>query len=570
MPAARPLDLVLLWHMHQPDYRDLASGEFAQPWTYLHAIKDYTDMAAHLERHPGARAVVNFTPVLLEQLEDYAGQFASGRIRDPLLRLLARDEATPLDAQERALVVQQCFRVNHEKMVAPFPAYRRLHELYAPLERADPPALEYLSDRYLYDLVTWYHLGWTGETVRRSSELVPRLMTVGGSFSRAERRALFDLIGELVRSVVSRYARLAAEGRIELSTTPYHHPLAPLLIDFAVAREARHGTVLPEAQGYPGGLGRVQAQIESALASHERRFGARPQGLWPAEGGVSAAFARLAAAAGCRWIASSESVLAASLRKGGAPAQERGRWLYRPYRLEGGPLAAFFRDDRLSDAIGFDYAKWHSRDAALDFVTRLEGIGQAAEGGAPVVSVILDGENCWEHYPYNGYHFLETLYGELEKHPAIRSTTFAACLAETDDPARPRAGAETLARLAPGSWVHGDFSTWIGSRAKNHAWDLLCAAKQAFDLVAGSGRIEPARAQAALRELANCEGSDWFWWFGDYNPAHSVEVFDRLFRGSLARLYRLLELPAPAALGEPLSRGGGHPEADGTMRRAGA
>lgn len=567
MPAPRPLDLVLLWHMHQPDYRDPASGEFTQPWTYLHAIKDYADMAAHLEQHPAVRAVVNFTPVLLDQLEDYAAQFASGRIRDPLLRLLAREESSPLTPAERKHAVAQCFHANQMNMVAPYPAYQGLHEIFALLGRQGRQALDYLSDRYLFDLVTWYHLGWTGETVRRSSELVTRMMALGVSFSHADRLALFELIGELVRGVVPRYARLAAEGRVELSTTPLSHPIAPLLISFGAAQEAMPGAVLPQATAYPGGLSRVQAQLQAALESHARRFGLGPAGIWPAEGGVSEAFARLAAAAGCRWIASGEGVLAASLRSSGGPAEERGRWLYRPYRIDGTNLHAFFRDDQLSDRIGFDYAKWHSRDAALDFIAQLERIALgAADGDTPLVSVILDGENCWEYYPYNGYYFLATLYGELEKHSALRTTTLAEYLERPAAPARARDG--KLERLAAGSWVHGDFSTWIGSREKNHAWDFLCAAKQSFDLVIASGRLDAQHAAAAARQLANCEGSDWFWWLGDDNPAPAVESFERLFRANLIQLYRLLGLPAPAALEQPLGRGGGHPEADGTMRRA--
>lgn len=572
MSEPRPLDLVLVWHMHQPDYRERASGEFTQPWVYLHAIKDYTDMAAHLEQHPGMRAVVNLVPVLLDQIEDYCDQFATGRVRDPLLRLLARDEASPLSAGERALAVAQCFHANHEKMVAPYPAYKRLHELFAAAGKQAGDAsgyLDYLSDRYFYDLVTWYHLTWTGETVRRASELVPRLMTAGMGYTRADRLALFDLIGELVRGVAGRYARLAAEGRIELSSTPHHHPLAPLLIDFGAAREAVPAAELPQWQGYPGGIGRVQSHIESAFESHAHRFGARPAGMWPAEGGVSAAFVKLLAAAGCRWTASGEGVLANSLRGEGGDVAARERVLYRPYRTEDERIAMFFRDDRLSDRIGFDYAKLHSRDAALDFVAELERIAAQADATeTPLVSVILDGENCWEYYPYNGYYFLDTLYGALETHAGIRSTTYAAVLDGRAPPERPRARAGRLARLCAGSWVNGDFSTWIGSREKNHAWDLLCAAKQSFDLAMASGRLGEAERETALRQLAVCESSDWFWWMGDDNPAHAVASFDRLFRVNLARLYELLHLPAPEALQEPISRGGGHPEADGTMRRS--
>jgi alpha-amylase/alpha-mannosidase (GH57 family) len=568
MPDSKRLQLVLLWHMHQPEYRDYATGEFAQPWVYLHAIKDYADMAAHLERHPEMRAVVNFVPVLADQIEDYADQFATGRIRDPLLRLLARDPATPLAEPERALAIDRCFHANHEKMVQPYPAYRGLHELFDRLERQGRAALDYLSDQYFYDLVTWYHLVWTGETVRRGSATVTRLMAGGIGFTADDRKALFGLLGEVVRGILPRYARLAATGRVELSTSPHCHPLAPLLIDFQSAREARPELPLPAASGYAGGTARVASHIESALASHARRFGVPAAGVWPSEGGVSEPLLRLLASHGVRWTASGEGVLAQSLRAAGMLAADRARYLYRPYRTGTDAIACFFRDDRLSDLIGFEYAKWHSRDAAAHFVGELEAIAAAAPpDDPPLASVILDGENCWEYYPYNGYYFLDDLYDRLGRHASIRTATFADAL-RGEESGRPRPQPGTLPRLVAGSWVHGDFTTWIGAAEKNRAWDLLCAAKASFDLVVDGGRLAGPQREAAFRQLAACEGSDWFWWMGDYNPARSVASFDVLFRENLRRLYALLGLPAPATLDEPISHGGGHPEIGGAMRRA--
>jgi alpha-amylase/alpha-mannosidase (GH57 family) len=578
MSLSRPLDLVLVWHLHQPDYRDHASGEFMLPWVYLHAIKDYADMAWHLEHHPGMRAVVNWVPVLLDQLDDYSEQFASGRLRDPLLRLLGRDSDAPLTESERELVLERCFRANAAKMIEPYPAYRRLYDLARMVESQGREALRYLSDHFFHDLLIWYHLAWTGETVRRESELVPRLMAIGQHFDRQHRAELFRLVGELVRGVVGRYARLAAAGRIELSTTPHCHPLAPLLLDFRSARQAEPDALLPEAPGYPGGRERVTAQLRSALDSHARHFGVASRGVWPAEGAVSEDVLGVLSGNGLAWTASSERVLANSLGIGGHHRADRSHWLYRPYRLGPAPdLTLFFRDDTLSDRIGFEYQKWHGSDAAANFVGELECIAAGApHGERPLVSVILDGENAWEHYPYNGYYFLSSLYQALQEHAAIRTTTFEAALAERAGNGGDEAGravpaaTHKLERLVAGSWVYGNFSTWIGSGDKNRGWDLLCAAKQSFDLVKASGRLQGERLEAAERQLADCEGSDWFWWLGDYNPSHSVASFDRLFRVKLANLYRLMELPAPALLAEPISHGRGDPECGGSMRRSGA
>jgi alpha-amylase/alpha-mannosidase (GH57 family) len=577
MNRPRPLDLVLVWHMHQPDYRDRASGEFTLPWVYLHAIKDYTDMAWHLERHPRMRAVVNWVPVLLDQLEDYADQFEHGTLRDPLLRLLARDEAEPLTGQERALLADRCLHASNLGMIQHYPPYKRLFELFRIFEALGQAAPAYLSDQFFYDALIWYHLAWTGETVRRESELVTRLIAFGEHFEPQQRRELFRLIGELVRGVVGRYARLADAGRIELSTTPHNHPLAPLLLDFQSAREAEPKAQLPEASEYPGGHGRVSAQLHSALESHARRFGAAPRGLWPAEGSVSEGLLSVLSGNALGWVASGEQVLANSLHAAGRSAQPRSQYLYRPYRLRATPdLVLFFRDDKLSDRIGFEYQKWHGSDAAANFVGELEHIAaEAPQDERPLVSVILDGENAWEHYPYNAYYFLHALYQALESHPFIRPTTYATILLESSnengEPAGvPPAATHPLERLVAGSWVYGNFATWIGSADKNRAWDLLCAAKQSYDLVSASGRLDAGRSAAAELQLADCEASDWFWWFGDYNPVATVTSFDRLYRAKLANLYRLIDLPVPATLAEPISHGHGDPEGGGSMRRASA
>lgn len=567
----KSVDLIFLWHMHQPDYRDYASGDFVLPWTYLHAIKDYTDMAFHLERHPKVRAVVNFVPILLEQLEDYADQFATGKLRDPLLRMLDHEDSCNLSAEERKLILNACFRSNHTKMIAPYPAYKRLAELFNRLQSDGETALSYLSGQYMADLLTWYHLAWCGESVRREHTLVVRLMSKAEGFSLEDRKQLLSLIGNLISSIIPRYRKLAESGQIEISSTPHYHPLAPLLIDFGCAKEAMPDAPLPKAIRYPAGKIRVAAHVEKAKISHAARFGREPEGMWPAEGAISTSTLEVLAEEGCRWAASGEGVLANSLHQSQHEMPDRARYLYRPYKLEKSAdgLTCFFRDDHLSDLIGFEYSRWHGQDAAFNFVEQIEQIAhQATEGETPVVSVILDGENAWEYYPYNGFYFLDELYTALEAHSDIHISTYSDYLKSSPI----RAGSarvHSLSRIVAGSWVYGDFSTWIGSRDKNHAWDLLCAAKQSYDMVMAGGRLTQAEQEAAEKQLCSCESSDWFWWFGDYNPSHAVESFDRLFRHNLTELYHLLKLSAPQSLSEPISKGSAEDiEVGGAMRRA--
>ncbi len=572
MAAKHPLRLVLLWHMHQPDFRAPTTGEFAHPWVYLHAIKDYADMAAHLENHPRVHAVVNLVPILLDQLEDYCDQFASGNLRDPLLRLLARQDLEHATEAERELILNQCFRANHAKMIEPYTPYKRLRDLYESVITLGGDPARYLSGGYLFDLLTWYHLAWMGETVRRKEECVVQLMTRGERFTHADRMRVFELIGRAVQDIVPRYRRLAASGHIELSTTPHYHPIGPLLLDFATARDAMPDAPLPAADHYPGGRSRLTWHITSAQHSHRRRFEADALGMWPAEGALSSPFLKLLAEHKVGWTASGEAILKNTLQRAGIPTSDRGTFLYRPYVVEAEAhrLHCFFRDDRLSDLIGFEYKSWHGKDAAAHFIAQLEEIRTRAEPGhPPVVSVILDGENAWEYYPYNAYYFLDDLYRLLEDHATIRTATFAEILSDpTPGVARPTDFVRALPPLVAGSWVHGNLQTWIGSEPKNRAWDLLASAKQSYNLVMASGRLSEADTQAAAAQLAICEGSDWFWWFGDYNPPEAVSVFDRLFRANLTNLYRLLQLPPPAQLSEPISRGGGHPDLGGAMRRA--
>ncbi len=566
---ARPrLNVVLCWHMHQPQYSDLFTGQYAQPWTYLHAIKDYVDMAAHIEAMPGARAVVNFVPILLEQIDDYGRQVAAfleeGRpIGDPLLNALAC-ATLPSHTEQRLDLVRACLRVNEERVIRRFAPYVRLVEI-ARLCLAQPEMAGYLNDQFFSDLLVWYHLGWMAETRRRTDARIQRLQDKGSDFSLHDRRELVTVVGELLQGLIGRYRALAEAGQVELSVTPYAHPIIPLLLDFASAREAMPEAELPEAAGYPGGEERARWHIEEGLAVFERYFGRRPVGCWPAEGSLSEGTLDLLAEAGFRWTATGEQVLAHSVQQDPAlKGRPREQWLFQGHAVGGRPIQCFFRDDGLSDLIGFTYSSWHADDAVANLVGHLENIARAtADGHEHLVAIILDGENAWEYYPENGYYFLSALYRTLVEHPHLNLTTFSDCLQRDIPPGG-------LQRLVAGSWVYGTFSTWIADRDKNRAWDMLVDAKQTFDRVLAEGNLEPAQQRRAENQLAICEGSDWFWWFGDYNPAGAVHDFDRLYRLHLANLYRLLQVEPPEYLAHAFTTGranGGVPDVGGVMRR---
>lgn len=556
----RPINVVLCWHMHQPQYQDQFNRDFRLPWTYLHAIKDYVDMAAVVEQVPQSRVVVNFTPVLLDQIDDYIQQFArffhhGEPFCDGVLRALASPAIGPTPSL-RASILKQCVRANEMRLIQRFAPYGDLVQL-ARQALAKPHYLDYLDEQFFFDLLVWYHLVWMGETVRMENETVQRLMRKASGYTLSDRRELLSVIDMLLRTIVPRYRHLAESGQMELSVTPDKHPILPLLLDFQVAREAMPDAPLPRHPSYPGGRARAQRHLQDGLALFERHFGFRPVGCWPSEGALSQETLALLNDVGFKWTASGGGVLRNSLQG----HERQVACIHHAYCVDDTPLTCFFRDDHLSDLIGFTYSGWNENDAVSNLIHHIGNIHRACNfNEETIVPIILDGENCWEYYAENGFSFLKTLYTRLAQHPDIRLTTFRDYLKTRPTPI-------VMPQLVAGSWVYGTLSTWIGEPAKNRAWDLLCEAKLDYDRVMANCSLSPEVAQRAREQLAICEGSDWFWWFGDYNPAESVADFDQLYRTHLKNLYRFLGEPTPASLDAVISQGGGTPENDGVMRR---
>lgn len=542
MTDSRPrLRVALVWHFHQPNYADPVTGVPAMPWTRLHALKDYADMAARLERHPRLRVTVNWVPSLLDQLADLASGTAGA---DPFLSV-ARKAPEELTQEERAFIVGHFFSFSLEPMARGLP---RLQELSA-LRGEDPPAAaaSRFDDASIRDLQVLFHVAWSGPLLRREP-LLRRLVSKGRGFTEEDKKELFDLFGRFLEELLPRWGRLADAGRVELSASAYYHPILPLLCDLDSALEALPGMRMPSAEyRHPED---AAVQLERALLAFERAFGRRPAGGWPPEGAVSERALQQMAKAGYRWAASDEEVLFASLgvafpRERSAAERERARLLYAPWRFGDGP-ALLFRDHDLSDRIGFVYSGWPAEAAASDFLRRLQHAREMlpAADGPGVVSVILDGENAWEFYPDHAEPFFEALYAGLEADPGIETVT--ASEAVETAPARP------LARVRAGSWIGGNLATWIGHPEKNRAWELLAATREAVASRRGPPRLE----EPAWRAVFVAEGSDWFWWFGDDHPSPFAGDFDALFRAWLREAWRRAGIEPPPALEEPVRRGG--------------
>lgn len=546
--------------MHQPDYRDHIRGEFRLPWVYLHAIKDYVDMADHLEAVPEAKAVVNFSPVLLQQLQEYEKQIEAclqgvGPIRDPLLATLD-SPVFPADIEHRLALIKTCLHANQKHQIQRFDAYQRLANI-ADLIMHDLNSSAYVSNQYLADLVTWYHLAWLGETVRRKDKRVKQLIEQGSGFTLHQRRILLQIIYQLLSTLRGRYTRLAEQGQVELSMSPHAHPMIPLLLHFEDAKDAQEDVQLPILNAYPGGQQRARWHIQHGLAIFEEYFGQTPSGCWPSEGGISSAALQLFAEAGFRWAATGENVLRNSIMASSAQGDDAA-CIYTAFSVPDSDLRLFARDDTLSDLIAFTYGDWHADDAVADLIQRLENIAAAqhAEDSA-IVSIIMDGENAWQYYPENGYYFLSALYKRLAEHPQIQLSTYRELL--DSQPVK-------LDKIVAGSWVFGTFSTWIGDVDKNRAWDILGDVKRVYDEVCANTEIDPSMQIKIDEQLAACEGSDWFWWFGDYNPAETVSDFEQLFRIHIVNLYHMLGQEPPQYLSQTLAHGSGSPKLGGVIR----
>jgi alpha-amylase/alpha-mannosidase (GH57 family) len=529
--------------MHQPLYQDLLTGEHILPWVRLHALKDYWGMVALLREFPAMRLTFNLVPSMLVQLE----AFARDEARDRHLEIGLK-RADTLTEDERAFAIANFFHAHGPRMIGPHPRYAELagmRDAAAQSQLSARGQSAHFSVDDLRDLQVWHKLAWIDPFYMASDARVGALMVKGRGFTEEDKESLRAVELELLRRVVPEYKEAAERGQVELSTSPFYHPILPLLCDTDVYHRTHPDSRMPrEPFRHPED---AAEQLSRASAYHERLFGRRPVGLWPSEGSVSDAMVPLVAQAGFQWMATDEEILARTVSHGftrsGDGHVEQPERLYRAYRVGHGEAAVScgFRDHALSDLIGFTYAGWSAGGAADDFVRRVVEAGRrfssATNGGEATVFVILDGENAWEHYEDQGRPFLRALYGGLSSHPELRTVTMSeACAGAT----------EALPSIFPGSWINGDFYIWIGHPDDHRAWGQLVDARRALENPA-PGLSETARARAC-EEILIAEGSDWFWWYGDdHSSEHDLE-FDELFRRHVRNVYRALELPIPEEL----------------------
>ena len=542
----QPIHLAFLWHQHQPFYKNLVTGKYLLPWVRLHAIKDYLGMLLVLQEFPDIRCTINVVPSLWVQIEEYA----AGEADDDGLRL-TRKPAADLDDADQRYLLENLFLCNPARLINPFPRFSELYQLRNAAAKDTAQAAALHRPDALRDLQVWGTLAWFHPLAVESDPVLSALRRKGRDFTEDDKAAMLRSQHDLIRRVIPLHKKLAEAGQIEISTSPFYHPILPLLCDMESAREAMPHVPMPERRS---DMRRdAEIHVQRAVAHHTKLFGRPPRGMWPAEGSVSEEIIPLLQKHGIRWLATDEGILAHST----AARLERDHDgdlitlddLGQAYRAPGDDHAPaiLFRDRVLSDAIGFQYHHGDPAAGAEHFVARLHKLAARRTPGPRVIPVFLDGENPWDHYDNAGLTFLRELYTRLSRDRIIRTTTISDYLA--DHPPK-----QQLQRLFAGSWINSDFHVWIGDQEDRRAWSLLADARETVLRKFGPpGDDNSTHARLAWEEILIAEGSDWFWWFGADRTSDQDYMFDALFRAHLTNAYTHLGQPAPPALEQPVS-----------------
>jgi len=513
----KKLYLAFLWHMHQPSYKEATSGKYIMPWSFLHAIKDYYEMPWHISNFKKIKATFNLVPSLLETLQDYIKDFKN----DLTLSLIYKDEEK-LTEEEINYLLDILFSSNLKNIIMPFERYYQLF-----LKKQNSNKFTYQE---ILDLKILFLLAWSGNYLRENCPLIKSLIEKGRLYTKEDKIALLDRLISFLKEIIPFYKKLEKKGKIEVSTTPFYHPILPLLIDIESAKEAKKDITLPRVRA--NFKEDAKKHVINAIYFYKNIFGKLPSGFWPAEGSISNQTLDLFNEYQILWTASDEDVLFNSI--GGRNIEK----IYQKHKYKN--IYLFFRDKYLSDLIGFRYQEEDEEKATDDFISRLRDIYDKYQF-SPMVCVILDGENAWEFYKNNGYDFLRLLYKKIEQNNEwIECITFEEAIKKGDIPEN------QITNIVAGSWIYGDFTTWIGQEEKNIAWEVLSITKNYLE-------TKP-KSEEAEKLMLIAEGSDWFWWYGDDHFTHFADKFDRLFRANLQKIYQIYGDEPPAKILKPIKK----------------
>jgi len=545
MPALR---LIFLWHQHQPFYKDLVTGEYRLPWVRLHALKDYYGMVKLLDEFPSVHQNFNLVPSLITQIQDYV----AGTAQDPFLTVAAKP-ANDLTQKEREFALQYLFQANPANVIGRYPRYWELRERFREHGYVPEKAEKYFETQHFTDLQVLSQIAWFDEFFLEDKD-VAGLIKKERNYSLEDQSFVIKRERELLGKVLPAYADAAKKGAIEISATPFYHPILPLVCDTSAGAVSSPGLPLPQNRfRHPED---AREQLVRALDLHQQVFGLRPQGVWPSEGSVSEETLAIAHSLGIRWMATDEGVLGRSTGvffqrdgNGRLPAH-LAEQLYNVHKFENGEttMHLVFRDHTISDLIGFVYSGMDPGEAAGHLLRNIKDAAQPvlAQGRDAVVSVILDGENAWEYYPKSGREFLRRFYDALQHEAGLEPVTVSEAIARQRD-------VSPLKTLVPGSWINANFNVWIGAPEDNRAWDYLYHAREFY--AQHAARATEAQRKLAFEEILIAEGSDWNWWYGPEHHSANDRDFDELYRKHLSNIYQALGAAPPDYLAQPITAG---------------
>ncbi len=538
---ADKISLLFLWHMHQPYYKDTIKDQYVMPWVRLHATKGYYDIPLAMEKY-GISGCINVVPCLLEQIEDYVNNNA-----EDSWKIYTEKHPDDMTNDEKGFVLENFFMLNWDRLIFTSKRYAELlnkREEYLK-RKSFVEMAPYFSSADIMDIQVLFNLKWFGFMAREHNPFLRLLDEKDRFFTNIDKMELLRIQRKILIDIIPLYRRLQREGKIEISFTPFYHPIFPLVYDTDISRRSAPTAPMPSRFSYPeDALWHVREGKKYAEKIWEKEI----TGMWPAEGSVCPEIVPAVADAGVKWIAADDGILFRSIGN-----SDKNRVLYKPYKVKSADreVITFFRDKYLSDLIGFSFAKMEADKAADIFVNYIRSAKENSWDpfNESVISVILDGENAWESYPNNGRDFIFALFQKLSASPDIKTETMDSYLSRHDSSKFP-----VIERLYSGSWINSDYMIWIGNMQDNTAWNYLKRVREFWDSWQRSNpEIDSLTKQEVMRSLYRAEGSDWFWWYGDSFSSQNDYLFDRLFRRHLRKVFKLLGEESPTYLDMPIS-----------------
>ena len=529
----KDLPIMLLWHLHQPLYRSPGDSKFKLPWVRKHTLREYHDMAAVIESRPEIPVTVNWTPVLLQQIEEYV------KGTNDQQQIWRDQRAEDLNPEQRYEFLAGAFKAHPPTIIHPYPRFKKLKKKWH--EHDTGSSFEDIVKSWeiqeIRDIQVWDTLGWFGFSATERYQEIKELREKGEDFTEGDKKILQEIETELLNNCLPRWKSIHKETPVEFSTTPYFHPIGPLITNYEDIDEAMPGVPRPERPiKWPED---AHWHLETAREMMTDWLGTDVNpGLWPSEGSLSEAFMEMISNTGFPWVATDEALLRRQLETD----SDDPRSINKPY-LWHGTIPVFFRNHELSDRIGFEYSRMPTEEALDDFFSTVEHIDGHTRGESDrILSIILDGENPWEYFSDAGESFLKGLYDRLLDKNNLEPVTPDKFLSE--DHTLPR-----LEKMSAGSWINGDFNIWGGHSLDVRAWELLAETREALR---GWDDLSDEVEADCWRALYAAEGSDWFWWYGEPFQSADDEIFDQLFREFLISIYRMGNHPEPSYLHHPL------------------